>query len=176
VNPLANAARYKIEGQPVDKATALSANLVVEGPQAEMMLAEMHDEEAADAEAGEDTLFPRTFDTLYSKVLKGIPRRRRPPDSFCDMCEGTAGMEAERDELAQMLGPPTQLVSGEEEEQQQELDFPGWRWGKYETRAKAQATYRDLKLKCARRHQHAIWLATQRFAVRGEGVCAQASF
>jgi hypothetical protein len=82
-------------------------------------------------------------------------------------------MEAERDELAQMLGPPIQQVNGEEEEQQ-ELDFPGWRWGKYETRVKAQAKYRDLKLKCARRAQHAVWLATQRFAVRGEGLCAQA--
>ena len=28
---------------------------------------------------------PRSFDVLYNVVLKGVPKRKRPPISFCDV-------------------------------------------------------------------------------------------
>jgi hypothetical protein len=109
-------------------------------------------------DAGE--FHPPSYATLFDVVLRGVSIKKRPPQEFCEMCEGHFVLDRELRELRVMLGQEQS-----DEEKAEEMEFPEWYWGKYENRQKAQARARVLERLVRAREQHAIWVRTQRIAV-----------
>ena len=80
---------------------------------------------AALRDAGE--YHPPSYKTLFDVILRDVSVKKRPPQEFCEMCEGHFALDREWRELQAMLGQ----AQGEEEEAE-EKEFPEWVWGKYE--------------------------------------------
>lgn len=160
MNPNAKVRQYKVELTIFGKEVALSANIVVDvEEEATDVLLEHDDPVDEEPDTHGKDLVPRCFGTLNRVVLHGIPIRKRPPDSYCDMCVGYPGMEREKATLQQLLDEKDEHL------QQGEKGYRDWWWGEYESFEKAAARLQELTRLCQRRKQHTIWLATQRIAV-----------
>ena len=99
-----------------------------------------------------------SYNALFGNILKNVPIRKRPPQSYCDMCVGSPALRLEVVLLDSMLS-----LDGECEEEEKE--YQEWHWGEYKTRENAVARLRKCKRMLQARDQHKIWVASQRIAV-----------
>ena len=99
-----------------------------------------------------------SYNALFGNILKNVPIRKRPPQSYCDMCVGSPALRLEVVLLDSMLS-----LDGECEEEEKE--YQEWHWGEYKTRENAVARLRKCKRMLQARDQHKIWVASQRTAV-----------
>jgi hypothetical protein len=109
-----------------------------------------------------DEFAPRCYEVFYFNILKETSIRKRPPEKFCEMCEGCHAFQSEKRYLQALLAPsdPDEAKSDLEEEKDPDIEL--WRWGKYKDKAGANTRLKELKILCAAREQHAVWYRRQR--------------
>jgi hypothetical protein len=117
---------------------------------------------SVDASEVADQFSPRCYEVFYFNILKQTSIRKRPPEKYCEMCEGGHALQSEKLNLQALLAPSDPEDANSDKEEEKSPDIELWRWGKHKDRAGATKRLKELKILCAKRDQHAVWYRRQR--------------